>query len=208
LIGVDQKGRFFEIFSALRPNNTWCSRTFGELQSPVGSVLGIDFKEPSALIAPREAILNPEYCEGFVTGAHEHLAVPGAAANIVHSIEIVKALLQVPLIENSTVAGRRLPPALAHPAAFGAVSQRNGNQIGGLVTDAQFGMGWCGKCQEAAKRGGHQGKAWAQRKHERAAFHWKIAFRLKRSGRQGQWLRGRFDGIANGRAAMRRGYGG
>src|SRR6185437_2813376 len=41
----------------------------GELQRPVGLVLGIDFKEARALIAARQAILYPENCEAVVTGA-------------------------------------------------------------------------------------------------------------------------------------------
>src|SRR5690606_20377615 len=101
-----------------------------ELQGPVGTVLGIDFKEPGALIAPGEAILNPEYCEGFVTGAHEHLAVPGAAPDIVDGVHVVEAPLQLALVEHAAIAGRRLPPALAHPAALGPVAQRHGDDVG------------------------------------------------------------------------------
>src|SRR5690606_12032396 len=119
----------------------------------------IDFKEPSALIAPGEAILNPEYCEGFVTGAHEYVTVPGARADVIDNMEIVKTALQLALYDNRTIACRRSPPAYAQPATLGAVAQRDGNEICRLIAYAQVGPGGRGKCQEARDGRDNKGRS-------------------------------------------------
>src|SRR5690606_4084796 len=103
---IDKEGWVFEILSTVRSYNGRRATVFGELQRPFRTVLGIDFKEPGALIAPRKAILNPEYRKGLVAGAHEYVAIPCAAANIIDSKQIIKASLQVALIQYAAVAGR------------------------------------------------------------------------------------------------------
>src|SRR5690606_13414526 len=61
----------------------------GQLEHPVAPVVGVNFEETSAFVAARETILNTEDREGLVARAHEHAAVPGTAADIVGSVEIV-----------------------------------------------------------------------------------------------------------------------
>src|SRR5262249_1391077 len=91
IVGIAQ--RIVQLDLAVGADNAGVSGVLGQLQSPVGLVLCIDFEKPGALITPRQAILNPEYCEGFVTGAHEDRSVPGAAADIVDRKEVIEAPL-------------------------------------------------------------------------------------------------------------------
>ncbi|MNT47540.1 hypothetical protein D3C72_1842620 [compost metagenome] len=121
--------------------------------------MSIDFKETGALITAGEAILNPEYCEGFVTRAHEDRTVPGAAADVVHREDVVKAPLQITLIEGAAIAGRGRPPAFAHPATLGAIAQGHRNQVARFVADAQIGMGGRGEKGEACEHRADQGHA-------------------------------------------------
>src|SRR5690606_30211003 len=91
-----------------------------------------------AFVSARETILNTEDRERLVPGAHEDVAVPGAAADIVRGVDVIVAPgLDVAGVYCLALAGAGDPPALGLPAALGAVAERDGNGVCRLVADAQ-----------------------------------------------------------------------
>src|SRR5690606_24790366 len=73
---------------------------FGQLQSPIGSVLGVDFKKAGTLIASRQAVFDPENCEAGILGTHKHGAVPRAPGNVVNGMDIIVSAHQIALIND------------------------------------------------------------------------------------------------------------
>ena len=91
------------------------------------------------------------------------------------------APLKVTLVENAAVAGRGLPPAFAHPAAFGAIAERHRDDIGRLVADAQIGMGGDGRPEEKSTgKNGQKHRAEVETVHKRAIGHGKYRDSLSR----------------------------
>src|SRR5262245_36162043 len=102
----------------------------------------IDLEKTGAFVAARQAILNPEDGEGLVARAHEDVAVPGTAADVVGGIEVVVApRLEIAAIDGD--AARRIgqPPAFGLPALVGAVAEGDRDLVGGLVADAEAALG-------------------------------------------------------------------
>ena len=62
---------------------------FGQLHGPCSLFAGVDFEEPGAVVAARQAILGALDGEFLVTRTHEGLSRPFAAAVIVERVDVI-----------------------------------------------------------------------------------------------------------------------
>src|SRR6185437_12046301 len=112
-------------------------RLVGQLHRPALRVLaGVDLEEAGAVIAADIAILPALDLELAVRGAHEHLALPLAAA-LVHRVEIIILGRQRAAHKRHAVERLQVPPALADPSLAVGIAERDADPVVAVVAHAQ-----------------------------------------------------------------------